>query len=67
MNLNTVTSVEIDYMTLYQRAGGNQDEPYVAYEFGNGRKQFKSNFQENGIYEKPYPHSPDPDLISTNP
>lgn len=62
-----VDVVEIDYMTLYQRAGGNIDEPYAQYEFGNGRKKFMSNFQSENIYAKPYPHAPDPDLVSTNP
>ena len=70
-----VTGVEVDYMELYQRAGGNPDEPYVTYEFGNGRKQFWSNFQGEGIYDKPIEivdgevvHLPDPDVSNnTNP
>jgi hypothetical protein len=70
-----VTGVEVDYMELYQRAGGNPDEPYVVYEFANGRKRFMSNFQGEGIYDKPFDivdgeivHLPDPDVSNnTNP
>jgi len=72
---NIVTSVTVDYMELYQRAGGNPEEPYPVYEFANGRKTFWSNFQSEGIYDKPIDivdgevvHLPDPDVMtSTNP
>lgn len=72
---NIVTGVTVDYMELFQRAGGNPEEPYVVYEFANGRKQFWSNFQSEGIYDKPIDivdgeivHLPDPDVMtSTNP
>ena len=72
---NIVTSVTVDYMELFQRAGGNPEEPYPVYEFANGRKQFWSNFQSEGVYDKPIEivdgkvvHLPDPDVMtSTNP
>lgn len=70
-----VTGVEVDYMELYQRAGGNPDEPYEVYLFANDRKKFISTFQGEGIYGKPIDivdgqivHLPDPDVSNnTNP
>lgn len=67
MDVYPVTVTEIDYLSLYHRAGGMEDEPYATYIFGNGRKIFMSNFQGEGVYGKPFPHAPDPDLVSTNP
>lgn len=70
-----VQGVEVDYLELYYRAGGNPDEPYPVYFFGNDRKAFMSNFQGEGIYGKPIEivdgvtvHLPDPDVSNnTNP
>jgi hypothetical protein len=72
--LNKVTGVEISYDTILQQARGGPEQPYPIYEFGNGRKVFWSNFETNGIYDKPVTieggittHLPDPDFESTNP
>lgn len=72
--LNAGTVREIDYLTLVKRVNQGPEEPYVVYEFGNGRKQFYNNLQGEGIYGKPVSiaggkttHLPDPDLTSTNP
>jgi hypothetical protein len=68
--LNSVTSIEIDYETLFLRAGGQMDEPYPKYIFGNGRKVYMSNLQTIALLDKPTTlvggkvvHLPDPDLI----
>ena len=60
--LNAVTSVTIDSDQLLFRPGQMREEPYPVYIFGEGRKRFMSNFQPEGVYGKPFPHAPDPDL-----
>lgn len=66
---NTVSSVSVPYETLLMRARGGPEEPYRVYDFGDGRKTFWSNYQEEGIYGKPVSisggvttHLPDPEL-----
>lgn len=73
MSENTETS--IDFAALNAMLGGNVDEPYPVYTFGNGRKVFWSNYQGEGVYDKPVDivdgttiHLPDPDNhTNTNP
>jgi hypothetical protein len=72
--LLAVTGRTIDYLAVMQRARGGPEEPYRPYIFGNGRKNFWSNHQSNGIYDKPVSivngvvtHLEDPSLISQNP
>ena len=67
-------AVEIDYLELYYRAGGGEPDPYPQYQFGGDRKTFWSNFQSEGVYDKPITvvdgvtvHLPDPDLVNHNP
>jgi hypothetical protein len=60
----------VDYEVLLMRARGGPEEPHRTYEYGGGRKAFWSNFEEPGIYGKPYRiidgvvvYIPDPELI----
>ena len=72
--LNKVSSTEIDWNSVVQRARGGPEEPWITYEFGGGQKAFMSNLQPPGIYGKPVSvsggittHLPDPDMVSQNP
>jgi hypothetical protein len=68
--ISLTESRTVQYETILMRARGGPEEPHHVYEFGGGRKSFWSNFEELGIYGKPYRiingevvYIPDPDLI----
>lgn len=72
--IDPVTSMEIDYLALMERARGGPEEPWITYQFGADRKTFWNIFQTDGIYDKPVSvsngittHLPDPEVNSTNP
>ena len=67
VNPTPVTENDVDYLSIYDKAVAGVPDAHPVYEFGGGRKTFDSRFQKDGIYEKPYPSAPDPDLVSTNP